>query len=128
MSITEEVIDRIFNKEINIRNLIDKYNILFAIIDDRHHFLKLNIHWEDVLGYTIDELTKKPFTEFVHPDDLDKTVDAYKKDSALNEDKMKNFTNRYRTKDGKYAVIDWFNIIKTNSEEIISIAIFKHYD
>lgn len=130
MEINEEIIDAIFDKEIDTNTLIDKHCLLFATVDNQFHFLKLNKNWEKILGYNIKELTEEPFTNFLHPKDLEKSIKVYKKGETFNKNAkpLKNFTNRYKTKDGNYAVIDWVSILKTNNNNIIAIAIFRHYE
>jgi PAS domain-containing protein len=39
-------------------------------------FTRLNPSWERVLGCSADELKGRPFLDFVHPDDLDATIEA----------------------------------------------------
>jgi len=78
---------------------------LLCIADMEGNFLKTNKAWSEILGYTTDELNQKKFIEFVHPDDLDSTLDAMKK---LSDQKaVINFINRYRCKDGSYRYIEW---------------------
>ena len=38
------------------------------------YFRRLSPAWERVLGYTLPELKSRPFIEFVHPDDRDRTL------------------------------------------------------
>ncbi len=86
---------------------------LLCIIDNvTYKFIRLNNAWEDTLGYSIDELVNKPFTDFVHPDDLESTRNA-----CMELDKtgrLVNFVNRYRCNDGSYKFIEWSSI--TNSD------------
>lgn len=78
---------------------------LLCIADTSGHFLRLNRAWEDVLGYSIDELSNAVFLDFVHPDDLESTLAAV---SILAEQKtVVSFVNRYRHKDGSYRYIEW---------------------
>lgn len=98
---TEEL--RIRNKEIDsyFTNALD----LFCIADLEGHFVRLNKEWETCLGYKISELEGRLFLDFVHPDDLQSTLDAM---SQLNDQKeILNFINRYRSKDGSYRIIEW---------------------
>ena len=60
-----------------------------------------NPAWEDVLGWTLSELRSRPYVEFVHPEDRERTVAeaaALIQDSAQTHD----FEVRFRTKQGGY--------------------------
>jgi PAS domain S-box-containing protein len=91
---TEEL-DQFFNISLDL--------LCIANIDG--YFLRLNLTWEKVLGYSRQELMAKPFLEFVHPDDLGKTQEAV---SALaSQSKLISFENRYRCRDGTYRWFEW---------------------
>ncbi|MBU0716441.1 MAG: PAS domain S-box protein [Verrucomicrobia bacterium] len=78
---------------------------LLCIADLEGNFRKVNKAWEDILGYSVIELEHRKFLEFVHPEDMQATLDAMAK---LGEGKhVLNFTNRYRHKDGNYRFIEW---------------------
>ncbi len=78
---------------------------LLCIADMEGYFIKTNKAWEEILGYSSGELNGKKFLNFIHPDDMQATLDAI---STLEKnDKIINFTNRYRTKDGTYRFIEW---------------------
>lgn len=66
---------------------------------------KISPAWISLLGYTEEEIISKPWLEFVHPDDVQKTINA---GSRLSEGKkVNNFENRYRTKSGKWVWLSW---------------------
>jgi PAS domain S-box-containing protein len=69
------------------------------------YFLSLNPSWERILGWNRAELMAEPFISFVHPEDVQATLDEAGKiaggASAI------SFINRYRTKDGGYRQISW---------------------
>jgi PAS domain S-box-containing protein len=70
------------------------------------HFVQVNPAWTRVLGFEPDELTRRPFVEFVHPDDLEATlaeVDKQEKRGQL----VFNFQNRYLCADGSYRWLEW---------------------
>ncbi len=70
------------------------------------YFVRLSERWEQVLGWTREELMARPFRELVHPDDLAATnVHADALDLAPGE--VWNFENRYRRKDGTYRWLLW---------------------
>ena len=78
---------------------------LFCIADTQGYFRRLNPEWEKTLGYSLGDLEGRRFLDFVHPDDLQATLDAISTLSAQKE--VLNFTNRYRHHDGSYRWIEW---------------------
>jgi PAS domain S-box-containing protein len=85
---------------------------LLCIADLQGYFLKVNRSWEDVLGYSLDQLNGCRFLDFVHPEDLVSTLETISKLAA--GEIILNFTNRYRTKDGLYRYIEWRSTPKGN--------------
>ena len=78
---------------------------LLCITDSEGTLLEFNKAWESVLGYTTKELEGRNLLEFIHPDDIDATVQAM---SVLKEYKqVLNYTYRYRCKDDSYRDIEW---------------------
>ena len=70
------------------------------------YFTRVNAAWTESLGYTADELMEKPYFEFVHPDDLERTeVEAA--GLADPEHSTVHFENRYRAKDGSWHWLLW---------------------
>ena len=78
---------------------------MFSIADVYGNFIKLNKKWEQVLGYSIQELEETNYKELIHPEDLENTLKALSKLEQQNE--VSNFVNRYRTKNGEYRFIEW---------------------
>jgi PAS domain S-box-containing protein len=68
-------------------------------------FKQLNPAWAPMLGYDIAELLDRPFTEFVHPDDVAKTQDEV--DRLHSAASRPGFENRFRAKDGSYRWLFW---------------------
>jgi two-component system, cell cycle sensor histidine kinase and response regulator CckA len=66
-------------------------------------------HWvsptvEQTLGWTTEEMTSRPWIEFVHPEDIDPIV---LESSSRSGKKTLTFKNRYRHKDGSYRWLLW---------------------
>lgn len=78
---------------------------LFVIIDANGVIRTVNPVWERVLGFRADELVGRPFMAFIHPDDLQKTADAFSR--AMNVLSFGDFENRYRVKGGGYRTLRW---------------------
>jgi len=70
------------------------------------YFTRVNAAWTDCLGYTAEEMTSKPYFEWVHPDDLERTqVEAA--GLADPEHSTVHFENRYLAKDGSWHWLLW---------------------
>jgi PAS domain S-box-containing protein len=79
---------------------------LLCTLDGRGYFTSLNVGWERLLGWTREELMSRPFLEFVHPDDVERT--AAEKAKVTNPDQeLVDFENRYRCRDGGWRWIHW---------------------
>lgn len=97
----------------NIKNeTLSEYEKFFSLSFDLlciagvdGYFKKLNPAFEKVLGYSQRELLEKPFLDFIHPDDLQPTLDEVKK-LSLGKPTI-HFRNRYRCKDGTLKTLDW---------------------
>ncbi len=89
---------------------------LMAIANDAGHFVRVNPAFEQVLGYSSQELVERPFTDFIHPDDLQRTLDNYAAQAAGEASPC--FENRYRCKDGSYRWLLW-NATETLEDGLI---------
>ena len=61
--------------------------------------------FEQVLGWSVDEMISRPWTEFVHPDDIPASI--LETDSLFSGNATLSFENRYRHKDGSYRWLHW---------------------
>lgn len=77
---------------------------LLCIADADGNFKRVNREWENILGYSSSDLMRKSFLDFVHPDDIQETINKTKESSISS---VFNFINRYRSKDGTYRYIEW---------------------
>ena len=69
-------------------------------------FTSLNAAWERLLGWSREELMSRPFVEFVHPDDVQRTVEAAARITEADFE-LVEFENRYRTKAGQWRWLRW---------------------
>ena len=79
------------------------------------YFTELNPAWEQWLGWTRAELMAEPFISFVHPDDVEATLDRATLLAAPDRDAVVTFENRYRTRAGDYRVLNWTTVASTAS-------------
>lgn len=69
-------------------------------------FLKINPAFTRILGYSEQELLNRPFLDFIHPDDVAPTI-ATINGMLQKGEKVIDFLNRYRCKDGTYRWLSW---------------------
>jgi PAS domain S-box-containing protein len=69
------------------------------------YFKQLNPAWEKVLGWTIEELKSRPFSDLVHPDDRVPTSSERQR-LRLGGASL-DFENRYLTRSGEYRWLSW---------------------
>lgn len=84
------------------------------------HFIKINPAWQSVLGYSEEDLLGKPFLSFIHPDDVESTLQEV--DRLNRGEKTINFENRYRCKDGSYKWLSWYTSPDPNSGLLYAVA------
>ncbi|SMB87902.1 PAS domain S-box-containing protein/diguanylate cyclase (GGDEF) domain-containing protein [Desulfonispora thiosulfatigenes DSM 11270] len=96
-------------KEIEQIRILDRFfsiNLdLLCISDLAGNFIRLNKEWEWVLGYPLEEIENKNILDFIHPEDIEPTMNALEK--LGNNKQVFNFINRYRRQDGTYRYIEW---------------------
>lgn len=91
---------------------LDEANIYFALSQDLlciattdGYFRRLNLAWEEKLGYEISELIEKPYLHYVHPDDKERTIEQMQ--VLLLGGIVREFENRYIRKDGSICWLLW---------------------
>jgi PAS domain S-box-containing protein len=85
-------------------------------LDFNGHFRRLNPAWERTLGFTRQELMARPFIEFVHPDDRERTLKQNRE--VRGGGQALSFENRYLCKDGSYRWFRW-NAAPDFAEQVI---------
>lgn len=107
---TSELEERFFDLSID----------MLCCLDFNGHFKKLSPSWERTLGFTRAELMSRPFIEFVHPDDRERTL---KQNAAVRSGgQALGFENRYLRKDGSYRWFRWNATADTSWSVIYSVA------
>lgn len=90
-----EELDRYFNNSLD----------LLCVANTAGEFVRVNKSWQEILGYSAAELEGHPFLDFVHPDDIENTIEAMNSLDAQIE--LFSFKNRYLCSDGSYRWIEW---------------------
>ncbi|MGA1131594.1 MAG: PAS domain S-box protein [Prochlorotrichaceae cyanobacterium] len=96
-------------------------NDLLCVATLEGYLVQVNPAFERVLGYTTEELTHRPYLDFIHPDDRPRTLEAAQ--DLFEKGKLQNFENRYRCKDGSYRWLSWS--ISVLIEENLSYAVAR---
>jgi PAS domain S-box-containing protein len=79
---------------------------MMAIVSPNGYFVKVNPTFCKVLGYSQEEIIYRPFSDFLDPEDLNKTMDEYQV-TISGERNADNFINKYVTKSGDKKWISW---------------------
>jgi len=105
--------------ELEDRFFADSIDML-CFLDFNGYFKRLNPAWERTLGYTRKELMSRPFIEFVHPDDRERTLkqNAHVRGGG----QALAFENRYMCKDGSYRWFLWNAAPDSTAKVIYSVA------
>jgi PAS domain S-box-containing protein len=93
---------------------------LLCFLDFDGYFKRLNPAWERTLGFTRAELMSRPFIEFVHPDDRERTLDQNRR--VRGGGRALGFQNRYLCKNGSFRWLLWNAAPDSDHRVIYSVA------
>lgn len=93
---------------------------LFCFLDFSGHFRHLNPAWERTLGFSRAELMSRPFIEFVHPDDRERTLRQNAR--VRGGGRATGFENRYLCRDGSHRWLLWNAAAVSVQRVIYSVA------
>ncbi len=91
--------------EQELATLFEQSPDLLCIAGTDGYFRRVNPAWQRTLGYTPAELLGRPYVEFVHPDDRERT--GSEAGRIATGSGAEQFENRYRCKDGSYRWLSW---------------------
>ena len=84
------------------------------------YFKLINTAFERNLGWSADELLSKPFVDFVHPEDVENTMNEL---SNLRDGQATiSFMNRYRSIDGSYRHLLWTGRVDLDNALLYAVA------
>lgn len=84
------------------------------------YFKRINPSVSKLLEYTEEELYSAPINNFVHPDDLQRTIMS--REGVKKNIPLLNFENRYVTKSGQIVWLSWTSMPNLNDKLVYAIA------
>lgn len=106
--------------ELSLTRLFDLALDLLCVAGTDGYFKRLNDAYERVLGFTKEELMAEPFVDFVHPEDVDATLDAIR--TLEHREVVNDFENRFRTKSGEWRWLVWRSMPSDDGRYIYACA------
>lgn len=88
---------------------------MLCVVGHDGYFHRLNASWERVLGFTQQELMERPFVEFMHPEDVERSLAAFGSGGSNGG----GFENRYRKKDGGYVWVRWMDGLSVGQDRVL---------
>ncbi|MEO1480567.1 MAG: PAS domain-containing protein [Myxococcota bacterium] len=96
----------------SLEKLLELSVDLLSVASSDGTFRWVNPAFTRTLGWSAEELTSRPFMEFVHPDDVAATLAEL--ESVRNGKNVVLFENRYRTSSGDYVWLQWNSRVDGN--------------
>jgi len=82
---------------------------MLCIANSDGYFKRISPAFTRTLGWSVEEMTARPFIEFVHPEDREATLAEVERQVASGEIVL-HFENRYQHKDGTWRILSWRSI------------------
>jgi len=106
--ITRDISDSV-EMDLQLRQIFNMSLDMICIADLKTAtFIRVNPAFTTILGYSENELLGRPFLEFIHPDDVERTICVLDEELAKGK-KVVRFKNRYMCKDGSYRWLSWIS-------------------
>ena len=84
------------------------------------YFKRVNPSFQRTLGWTSEELTSRPFVDFIHPDDVAATLREVKERAPGRP--TVSLKNRYRCSNGNYRYFQWTGVLEAETGLLFVIA------
>ncbi|MEO5911294.1 MAG: PAS domain S-box protein [Pelobium sp.] len=97
--------EREFQEINNFNKLFELSNDLICLAGTDGFFKKINPAFVKLLGWDKEDLLSRSFFDFIHIDDLQETEEEIAK--LASGISTINFVHRFKTKEGKYKVLQW---------------------
>ena len=84
------------------------------------YFKRVNPSWTRVLGWSEVELLARPVSDFIHPDDRVRTLEA--REGLAQGIPVRGLENRYLCKDGSFCWLAWQSVTDSEAELVFAVA------
>ncbi|ANW96557.1 hypothetical protein AXE80_09825 [Wenyingzhuangia fucanilytica] len=108
------------NKEFNLERFFNISPSILCIASTEGILKKVNPSFSKLLGYSIEELTETPVSNYIHPED--RQITSKLRHDISKNIPMINFENRYITKAGNIVWLSWTSIYEPEDEVIYAVA------
>lgn len=112
--------NRPIQEEFSTEPFFETSPFLLCIAGFDGYFRRINPAVSSLLGYTKEELLHRPIREFIHPNDLSRTIEH--REELLTGKPLRNFENRYITKSGDVVWLLWHSIPVEQTSLVYAIA------
>lgn len=83
---------------------------LMVVIDANGIFRSVSPSWTRILGHPADAVVGRHFRDFMHPDDVTASSNAFAR--AFGNEELNNYENRFEAVDGSYHRIEWHTTLE----------------
>lgn len=103
-----------------LKKVLDSSLDMICVIDEKGRFTNVSAASKEILGYKPKELIGKKYVEYVHKDDLERSVAVT--ENIRNGIGTTNFENRFYKKDGSVAFLVWSSTWEEADKRFYAIA------
>jgi len=105
IEVAEDITERKRSEE-EMEQFFNMTGYMVCVASINGYFTRINDSFEQTLGYSREELLSRPYLDFVHPDDKERTI-AVGEENLAKGAQVIGFENRYKCKDGSYKWLSW---------------------
>ncbi|MFK7863893.1 MAG: PAS domain S-box protein [Pseudohongiellaceae bacterium] len=106
--------------EIEQQAVFDLSEEFWCILKFDGYLDRVNPAFTSKLGYSEEELLSTPFINYIHPDDKERTIEAFRAASGSGGQPT-SIENRYLAKDGSAISIRWDGTLDLNAQRFIAV-------
>jgi diguanylate cyclase (GGDEF)-like protein/PAS domain S-box-containing protein len=107
--------------EIERDNFFEMSLDMLVVMGREGRFHRVNRAWVATFGYPASEVEGRAWSDFIHPDDLERTIAEAQRNLVVGEDAI-GFANRYRCADGTYRWLEWMSQIGPDGSVAFAVA------